>query len=97
MLPNFGGTPHCRRCGYEYEGTQDACPRCQFNPKAKGLRIALGFLMAMVILMTAVMLLPVYSILFVRLAVVAFLLSLVTMVVSFLATPHRLGSLFLWG
>ncbi len=96
MIPSIGGIPHCRRCGYEYQGKQDACPRCQFSPKAKGLRVSLAFLLGVVVLMTAVLFLPAYGILFVRLAAVAFLASVLTLVVSFVATPYRLGSLFLW-
>lgn len=96
MIPTIGGVPHCKQCGYEYEGSQDACPRCQFSPRSKGLRVSLGFLLGVVVMMTAVMVLPTYGILFVRIAAIAFLFSLVTLVVSFVATPYRFGSLFLW-
>ncbi len=96
MIPSIGGVPHCRRCGYEYEGKQDACPRCQFSPRAKGLRVALAFLMGVVVLMTAVMFLPAYGHLLVQLAGLAFLLAILALVVSFVASPYRLGSLFLW-
>jgi len=39
---------------------------------------------------------PVYQLLLIRLAAIAFVVTVVVLVISFLATPHRLGSLFLW-
>lgn len=96
MMPSLGGLQHCKRCGYEYEGKQDACPRCQFSPRAKGLRVSLTFLLVVVVMMSAAMVLPVYGLLFVRVAAVAFLATVLTLVISFVATPYRLGSLFLW-
>lgn len=96
MVPSIGGLPHCKRCGYELEDGQDTCPRCQFSPKAKGLRVSLVFLLAVVVMMTGVMVLPAFGLLFVRLAAIAFLLSVLVLTISFVATPYRLGSLFLW-
>ncbi|WP_166377350.1 hypothetical protein [Halorubrum sp. BOL3-1] len=46
--------------------------------------------------MTAVLLLPFLSLLFVRLAGLAFVLSLLVFAVSFASTPYRFGSLFRW-
>jgi len=96
MIPFTGGLPHCKRCGYEVESGRDTCPRCQFSPKLKGLRVALAMLMVVVILMTVVMVSPIFSLLLVQVAGVAFLLALLTFVVSFLATPYRFASPFLW-
>lgn len=96
MIPFTDGLPHCKRCGYEVESGRDTCPRCQFSPRLKGLRVALALLMGVVGLMTAVVLLPVLSLLFVQLAGVAFLLALLTFTISFLATPYRFASPFLW-
>ena len=96
MIPFIGGLPHCKRCGYEVKSGRDTCPRCQFSPKLKGLRVALSMLMAVVVLMTAVIVLPVFGVLLVQLAGVAFVLALVTFTISFLATPYRFASPFLW-
>lgn len=97
MYP-FGGVPHCKRCGFELDGDEEACPRCQFNPRLKGLRVSLGFLMLVVLSMTALMLLAPFwtgpaPYLF-NIAALAFVLSFLTFLVSFLATPYRLGSIF---
>lgn len=91
-----GGAPNCKRCGYEVESGRDTCPSCHFNPKSKGLKVALLLLMCVIILMTAVLLLPFLSLLFVQLAGIAFVLSLLVFAISFVATPYRFGSLFLW-
>jgi len=96
MSPIGGGAPNCKRCGHEVESGRDSCPNCYFNPKSKGLRVALLLLLCVIVLMTAVVLLPVLSLLFVRLAGVAFALSMLVFAVSFVATPYRFGSLFLW-
>jgi len=87
--------PECKRCGFELDGSEDTCPRCQFSPREKGLRVAMGFLLLMVILMTITMIVPQYGLWLVRFAAILFLLTLVTFFVSFLATPSRFGSLFL--
>jgi hypothetical protein len=50
----------------------------------------------MVLLMTGVMLSPVYRILLIQLAGLAFVCAVIALLVSFVATPHRLGRLFLW-
>lgn len=86
---------HCKRCEYELDGGEDICPRCQFSPREKGLRVALVLLMTVAVSMTITLLAPTIGPVLVYLAVVSFLLSLVVFFVSFLATPHRFGSLFL--
>ncbi len=96
MSSLIGGAQNCKRCGHEVESGSDTCSSCYFNPKSKGLRVALALLMAVIVLMTAVLLLPFLSLLFVRLAGVAFGLALLVFVISFISTPYRFGSLFLW-
>lgn len=95
MRPFGGGIPHCKRCGYELDGSEDTCPRCQFSPREKGLRVSLGFLLIVVITMTVLMFLPQHASVLIQFAGLSFLLSLAALVVSFLATPYRLGWLFL--
>jgi len=85
----------CKRCEYELDGGEDICPRCQFSPRAKGLRISLGLLLAVVVSMTVLMFVPAIGPLLVHVAALSFLLSIAMFLVSFLATPHRFGSLFL--
>lgn len=87
--------PYCKRCEHELERQRDTCPRCQYSPKNEGLRVALGFLLVVVLSVSVMMILPNLGTLLVPVAALAFLLSLVTFAVSFLATPYRLGSLFL--
>ena len=96
MIPFVGGPLHCKRCGHEVERGRDTCRACDYSPKSKGLRVALSLLLVVVVLMTVVMVVPVYQLLLIRLAAIAFVVTVVILVISFLATPHRLGSLFLW-
>jgi len=87
---------HCNRCGYELSGREHTCPQCQYSPRSRGLRVALGFLMAMVVLMTITMFLPQFGALLVSLAGLSFILTFGMFIVSFLATPSsRIGALFL--
>lgn len=95
MLPIRGGIPHCKRCGYELEDGKEICPRCQFSPREKGLRVSLALLMVVVILVTLTMIVPSIGPLLIRLSALSFVLSVVVFVISFLATPYRFGSLFL--
>jgi predicted nucleic acid-binding Zn ribbon protein len=95
MLPIGAKNPHCKQCGYELDGGESVCPRCQYSPRQRGLRVALGLLGGVVVCMSLVMVLPGIGPLLVRLAALGFALSFVMFFVSFLATPHRLGSLFL--
>lgn len=73
----------------------ETCPRCQYSPKAKGLRVALGLLLLMVLAITAMMIVPQAGFILIPVAGVSFLLTFVVLVLSFAATPHRLGRLFL--
>lgn len=88
-------TPYCKRCEYELTDGRDTCPRCQFSPRNRGLRVALGFLLVVVVAMSVLMVAPGVATVLVPVAGVAFLLAVLTFAVSFLATPYRLGSLFL--
>jgi len=92
------GLPHCKQCGYEMDGGEESCPRCRFNPKQKGLRVASGFLMAMVLLVSLAMVstfvVPGFSGPMLVLAALSFVLALVTFFVSFAVTPYRFGGLF---
>jgi DNA-directed RNA polymerase subunit RPC12/RpoP len=89
-------TLDCQRCGYKLEGGERTCPNCGFKPKEAGLRVAMGFLMLVVVSMTFTMLVPSLGPLLVRLAAVSFLLTFGTFVLAFVARPYRLGSLFVW-
>lgn len=95
-MPLFGDAGHrCKRCHYEIEAGVDTCPRCQYSPKAKGLRVALVLLLVMVLAVTAMMIVPRAGRILIPVAGVSFLLTFVVLVISFAATPHRLGRLFL--
>lgn len=93
-----GGLQHCKRCGYELDGGEEACPRCQFNPRLKGLRVAMGFVLGMIVLMLFAMValrtLPQFAPILVVLAGVSFALAVITFLFSLTVTPHRFGSLF---
>lgn len=95
MLPFRETNPRCKQCDYELDGGESICPRCQFSPRQRGLRVALGLLLAVVISMTILRILPVFGPILVRIAAIAFALSILVVFVSFFATPHRFGSLFL--
>lgn len=95
MIPFGDGKPHCKQCGYELDGRVGTCPRCQYRPQEKGFRVALGFLLVVVVMISVMMVLPSYGPILILIAGLAFLLSFVMLVVSFIATPSRLGGLFL--
>jgi len=95
MLPIGGGQPHCKQCGYEIDGGETICPRCQYSPRQRGLRVALGLLLVLVVSMSILMVVPSFAGLLLGLAALSFVLAFLVVVVSFVATPHRLGSLFL--
>lgn len=95
MLPFRGGNLDCQRCGYGLQGGESVCPRCQYSPRQRGLRVALAFLMGVVISMTVVMFLPLLAPLLVGIAALSFVLCFGTIVISFLATPYRFGTVFL--
>ena len=98
MIPFRGGVPHCKRCGSELEGNEESCPHCGFHPRQMGLRVSLSLLMIVVVSMTIVMMTMSFfetlSPYLVGLAAIAFALAVVTFVISFIATPYRLGSIF---
>lgn len=88
-------TPYCKQCEYEMNRQRDTCPRCQYSPKNKGLRVSLGFILVVVVVMSVLMFVPSVGSYLLPVAALSFFLAIVTLFVSFLATPHRLGSLFL--
>ncbi|WP_459890406.1 hypothetical protein [Halostagnicola bangensis] len=98
MRPFTGGVPHCKRCGCGLEGDEEGCPRCGFNPRQMGLRVSMVFLMVVVVSMSVItLMMPFWTGLapfLAGLAVVSFGLAVVMFVISFLATPYRLGSIF---
>ncbi|WP_418282398.1 hypothetical protein [Halorubrum sp. DTA98] len=98
MRPFTGGIPHCKRCGYEIEGNEERCPGCGFAPRQMGIRVSMAFLLVVVVSMTVVMLVPAFAAeitpVLVALAALSFALAVITFLVSLLATPYRLGSLF---
>lgn len=92
----FGETVrNCKRCEYELDGGESICPKCQFSPRDRGLRISLGLLVVVVVSVTLMLFVPGLGRLLVRIAALSFLLAFLVFFVSFLATPYRLGSLFL--
>lgn len=95
MLPIGGGQPHCKQCGYELDGGESICPRCQYSPRQRGLRVALGLILVVVVCMSIVIVLPWIGPLPIVVAGLSFVLAFVMLFVSFVATPYRLGSLFL--
>ena len=74
------------------DGGPDTCPRCQYCPKQRGLRVALGFLLVAIVLMTLLFVAPVIGPLLVRLAGLAFLLAVLILFISFIATPNDVES-----
>lgn len=98
MYPFGGGIPHCKQCGCELEGGEEACPYCKFNPRLKGLRVAMGLLGVFVISMTTIMMLIPFwtgaAPLLLSIGLVSFALALVVFLFSFLATPYRFGWVF---
>jgi len=95
MTPFGNETPYCKRCDYELANGRDTCPKCQFSPRNRGLRVALGLLMVVVLGVSVMMVLPSVGRYLVPVVAVSFLLSVLAFVVSFVATPYRFGSLFL--
>lgn len=95
MFPFRGGNLDCQRCDYELQGGESVCPRCQYSPRQRGLRVALTFLLGVVVFMTIVMFVPSLGPLLVGLAALSFVLCFSTLVISFFATPYRFGTVFL--
>lgn len=90
--------PHCKRCGFELEGSEEECPQCEFNPKMKGLQVALSFLLVMVVAVSLSMfaptVLPAAGPILVAIAAIAFPLAIVTLLFSFVVSPYRFAALF---
>jgi hypothetical protein len=95
MFPFGSRNPYCKRCEYNLNGGEDICPRCQYSPRQRGLRVALWLLLMVVVFMSVLILVPSIGRVLIGLAGLAFLFSFATLVLSFLATPYRLGGLFL--
>lgn len=95
MAPILDEDTECKRCGYELNAKRDTCPRCQFSPRARGLRVALIFLLGVVVSMTVAMFVPSLGRVLLGLAALSFLLTLLTFFVSFVVTPYRFGNFFL--
>lgn len=95
-----GRVPHCKQCGCELEGGEEVCPRCGFDPRSKGLRVSMGFFMIVIVAMSLLLFVP--SVLptlvpaLIATAILSFAFSLLIFLLSFVATPYRLGSLFTW-
>jgi hypothetical protein len=95
MVSIRSGMRQCSQCGSELESGTTTCPQCGFQPKEKGLRVALGLLMIVVLSVTVTMFVPGIGPLLVRVAALSFLLCTVVFFVSMFATPYRFGRLFL--
>ena len=92
-----GGLPHCKRCGYELDRTETACPQCNFDPRSTVLRVATGLLMGIVVLVilasVSVFVAPSIGSYLLLGAFVSFLLALVLFLGSMVVTPYRFGGL----
>lgn len=93
-----GVEPYCKSCGSTIEGTEEVCPHCAFHPRNEGLRYAGLFMLAVVILFSVVVLIggtwPILAGYAMVGVYVMFILAVIAFVISFLATPYRLGGLF---
>lgn len=91
--------PYCVRCREPIEGTEESCPACSFSPKDRGMRIAIYCFATVIVGMSiATILLGVYpqvALLAMLLSGLAFVVTVVVMLIAFAATPHRFGRLFL--
>lgn len=93
------GVTRCKRCQSTLTEAQEVCPTCDYHPKQRGLRLALGCLLIMVFAMIgaqlSLLVSPVLGLVLVGAAGVAFLASFALFFLSMVATPHRFGALFL--
>lgn len=91
---------YCKRCRAEYTGAQRTCPHCSFNPKQRGLRVSLGCFLIFILAMTGAQLsMAIYPPIggyLLPVAGLGLVLAVVILGLAFLATPHRLGRLFLY-
>lgn len=98
MFPFGGGIPHCKQCGCELEGGEETCPRCQFNPRLKGVRLSMILFMVFVLSMTAIItLIPIWTgatSWLLTIGLISFILALVVFLFSLAVTPYRFASLF---
>ena len=90
--------PYCKHCGSDLDGGQEQCPECGYNPRQKGLKLAMGFFLLFVISMSLIIVLlqfaPGVTSYLLLLAMLFFALAMSTYFISLLATPYRLGGLF---
>ena len=93
-----GGLLYCSNCGGELNRGEQICPRCRFNPRDKGIRVAnwlLAVVVASVLLaIGSVYVLPALGGYLLVLAGVSFVSSVIVLLLAFVATPYRLGWLF---
>lgn len=91
--------PHCKRCHVEISRTVKECPSCHYSPKDRGLRLSLWcffiFVLSMIGAQLSLSLDPMIALYLMLLAAIAFFASLLVFIVSMMATPYRLGRLFL--
>ncbi len=96
----LGGEKYCKRCATGYTGNPRSCPHCSFNPKQRGLRIALvSFLIVVVSLSAAqvsLLAVPTASRYLAGIAAIAFVITVLVMGLSYLATPHRFARVFVF-
>lgn len=92
------GLAHCRRCQAELEDGVSVCPGCNYAPKQIGLRVAGFAFLAVIIFMIGaqftVLVYPTGGLVFMLLAGVAFVISIITFLVAMTATPYRFGGVF---
>jgi predicted nucleic acid-binding Zn ribbon protein len=98
VFPNRSTYRYCKRCGHELDGGEEFCPSCRYNPRERGLRVVMGLILVAAVSMMVLTLppipIPIPGRLLVLLAGLCFLLALVVLALSYVATPHRLGRLF---
>lgn len=91
------GIPHCPRCGRELEGGEEQCPHCGFNPRQFGFQLALALLIASVALIllavVSVYTVPAIGSYLLLGAFLLFPLAGIVVLVSFVVTPARLGTI----
>jgi len=92
------GYRHCSNCGVEIVEPVEACPSCEFNPKASGLKIAAYALLSVPLLWIAGMIIvffdPVIGGMLMVAGMILFLVCTVLYLLAMAARPYRLGGLF---
>lgn len=90
----------CYRCGWKLDGRKQNCPECGFEPRQRGIRVAMYLFMAFILLMTVLIAMTMTGLgggaglILLDVALILFVLSVVLFFVSLLTTPYRLGWLF---